>query len=163
YVLRATFQAMTSDKKVQEGLYVDTWKSATEWRREVTIGNSSFVRSQNGDTRFLKGEGPDEKLLRLVMHIMEPIPAIDTFVESDWRMKSETIDNIKTVRVLSGFESPEGVLDPEKARGYWFDTNGKLLRAFFNGLDVRRSSFEEFDAAQVARQIRVFYQDSLAV
>lgn len=157
YRLRATFQAMTSDKKVQEGQYVDIWKSATEWRREVTIGNSRFTRSQEGDTRYLQSDGPDEKLLRIVMRIMEPIPAVDTFVESDWRMKRDAVDGVKTVRVLSGYEGPEGELDKEKARGYWFDENGKLIRAFISGMDIRRSAFEEFDSAQVARHIRVLY------
>ena len=163
YVLRATFQTMTSDKKIQEGQYVDTWKSATEWRREVTISKSSFTRSQNGDTRYLRAEGPDENLLRLVMRVMEPIPALDTFVESDWRMKREIIDGVVTVRVLAGYESPEGNLDKQQARGYWFDENGRLLKAHFRGLDIRRSTFEEFDSAQVARQIQVFYEGTLAM
>jgi hypothetical protein len=97
------------------------------------------------------------------MRIMEPVPAIDTFLESDWRMKSETIDDAKTVRVLAGYESLQGELDPEKSRAYWFDENGRLLRVFLSGMDIRRSGFEEFDAAQVARQIRVLYHGSLAV
>lgn len=80
-------------------------------------------------------DGPDENLLRLVMRVQ--IPAIDTFVESDWRMKHETIDGVGTVRVLTG-ESPEGNLDKEQARGYWFDENGRLLKAHFRELDIRR-------------------------
>lgn len=163
YVVRATFQAQAHDGKIQEGQYVDTWKSATEWRREVTIGKSSFARSQNGDTRYLRAEGPDENLLRLVMRIMEPIPALDTYVESDWRMKREIIDDVTTVRVLTGYESPDGKLDKEQARGYWFDENGRLLKAHFRGLDIRRSGFEEFHSAQVARQIQVFYEGTLAM
>jgi hypothetical protein len=163
YVLRATFQAQAHDGKIEEGQYVDTWKSATQWRREVTIEKSSFARSQNGDTRYLRADGPDENLLRLVMRVMEPIPALDTYVESDWRMKREIIDGVATVRVLTGYESPDGKLDKEQARGYWFDQNGRLLKAHFRGLDIRRSGFEEFHSAQVARQIQVVYEGALAM
>jgi hypothetical protein len=163
YILRATFQAKTADGKTQEGTYDDSWRSANEWLREASIGNSRFVRSQDGDTRYLKGEGPDEKLLRIVMRIMEPIPAMDTFVESDWRMKRETVDGMKTIRVLSGYENPHGELDPEKARAYWFNESGNLVRVFISGMDIRRSNFAEFDSALVARQIQVLYQGTAAL
>jgi hypothetical protein len=163
YILRATFQAKTADGKTQEGTYYDSWRSANEWLREASIGNSRFVRSQDGDTRYLKGEGPDEKLLRIVMRIMEPIPAMDTFVESDWRMKRETVDGMKTIRVLSGYENPQGELDPEKARAYWFNESGNLVRVFISGMDIRRSNFAEFDSALVARQIQVLYQGTAAL
>jgi len=59
---------------------------------------------------------PDAGVLRVVLKAMEPIPAIDTFVESDWRMKWDTVDGVKTIRVLAGYESPDGTLDPEQAR-----------------------------------------------
>lgn len=163
YVLHATFKAMTSDKQVQDGQYVDTWKSPTEWRREVTIGKSHFVRSQHGDTRYLEGDGPDENLLHLVMRLMEPIPAIDTFVESDWRMKRDTVDGVKTIRVLTGYESPQGELDKQKARAYWFDEEGQLRKLFVQGLEVLRSDFQEFDSAQVAKQIRVLNGGATAI
>ena len=44
-----------------------------------------------------------------------------------------------------------------------FDENGRLLKAHFRGLDIRRSGFEEFHSAQVARQIQVFYEGTLAM
>jgi len=122
-----------------------------------------FPAAGNGSPYVLRADGPDEKLLRLVMRVMEPIPALDTYVESDWRMKREIIDGVATIRVLAGYESPEGKLDKEQARGYWFGENGGLLKAHFRGLDIRRSSFEEFHSAQVARQIQVFYEDTLAM
>jgi hypothetical protein len=62
---------------------------------------------------------------------------------------------VKTVRVLTGYESPDGTLDPEHARGYWFDEAGKLLKTYFLGIETRRSGFEKFGGAEVAHEIKV--------
>jgi hypothetical protein len=155
YVLRATFHARVTAGTVEQGEYVDTWKSDTEWRREATIGKSRFVRARNGDTRYLVSDGPDAGLLRLVLRIMEPIPAIDTFVESDWRIKRDTLNGVKTIRVLAGYESPEGTLDPQQARGYWFDESGRLVKTYFQGLETQRAQFADFGGVQIAHQIKV--------
>ena len=76
------------------------------------------MRARHGETRYQLSEGPDAPLLRLGLKAMEPIPAIDTFVESDWRIKRDTFDGVKTIRVLAGYESPDGTPDPEHARAY---------------------------------------------
>jgi hypothetical protein len=94
-------------------------------------------------------------LLRFVFRVMEPIPAADTFVESDWRIKRDSVHNVPTVRVLSGYESPTGELDPEHARGYWFDSNGPLVKTYFNGIETLRSEFADFAGAVIARKIDV--------
>jgi len=163
YVLHATFQAKVAAGTVEEGSYVDTWKSAGVWRREATIGKSRYVRARHGETRYLLSEGPDAGLLRLVLKTMEPIPAIDTFVESDWRIKRDTVDGVKTFRVLTGYESPEGTLDPEHARGYWFDESGKLLKTYFQGIETQRLEFAEFGGVQVAHKIRVLHNGTLGM
>jgi hypothetical protein len=163
YILHATFQAKVAAGQVENGEYVDTWKSDDEWRREATIGKSRFVRSRHGEKRYLLSEGPDAELLRVVLKVMEPIPAIDTFVESDWRMKRETIGGVKTVRVLAGYESADGELDPEKARGYWFDEAGKLVKTYFRGIETRRLEFKDFGGAEIAHEIRVLHEDQLAM
>jgi hypothetical protein len=95
YILRATFQAAVKAGTVENGTYVDTWASSNEWRREASIGNSRCVRAQHGDTRYELAEGPDVPLLRAVLKMTEPIPALDTFVESDWRIKRDTVDGSK--------------------------------------------------------------------
>ena len=74
---------------------------------------------ENSATSGQRGLMPG--FLRLVLKVMEPIPAIDTFVESDWKIKRDTVNGTKTIRVLTGYESPEGKLDPEHVRAYWFD------------------------------------------
>jgi hypothetical protein len=163
YVLHATFQVRVAAGSIQDGQYVDTWKSDGEWRREATIGNSRFVRARHGDTRYLLSEGPDAKLLQLVLRIVEPIPAIDTFVESDWRIKRDTVDGVKTIRVLAGYESPEGNLDPQQARGYWFDEHGNLVKTFFQGIETQRSNFEEFNGAQIAHVTKVLRVGSVGM
>lgn len=89
------------------------------------------------------------------MRTLEPIPAIDTFTESDWRIKRDTVDGVRTVRVLAGYESPEGNLDPEQARGYWFDDTGLLLKTYFKGIETRRSEFVDFAGVKIAHRVDV--------
>jgi hypothetical protein len=164
YVLRATFQVKVAAGTVENGQYVDTWKSDDEWRREATIGKSRFVRAKHSEKRFLFSEGPDVGLLRVVLKVMEPIPAIDTFAESDWRIKRDIVDGAKTVRVLTGYESPDdGTLDPEHARGYWFDENGKLVKTYFQGIETQRLEFAEFSGVQVAHKLRVLHNGTLGM
>ncbi len=163
YLLHATFQAKTAQRKVESGQYVDTWQSANEWRREASIGKSRYVRAQHFDKRYELAEGPDATLLKLVLQVMEPIPAIDTFVESDWRIKRDTVAGVKTVRVLTGYESPDGTPDPEHTRAYWFDDAGRLVKTYFLGLETRRSNFQEFDGAAIAEDIQVFHNGGLGM
>ncbi len=163
YLLRAQFQASTSTGKAEEGQYVDTWIAENEWSREASIGKSRYVRSQHGDKRYQLAEGPDAGILRLVLKAMEPIPASDTFVESDWRIKNDTVDGVKTIRVLTGYESPDGTLDPDHARGYWFDETGKLLKTYFMGLETQRSKFEGFGGVQISHEIKVLRNGSLGM
>ena len=161
YSLRAEFQARGSDGSVQTGRYEDTCISASQWRREAWFGNSRFVRARNGDKWYQFGEGPESALLQLVFRVLEPIPATDTFVESDWRIKRDSVNGILTVRVLSGYESPEGELDPEQARGYWFNDDGLLVKTHFGGIESLRSDFEDFDGVKVARQIDILKDGKL--
>jgi hypothetical protein len=162
YLLRAEFQAKTHAGTVETGQYVDTWLSDSEWRREASIGNSRYVRTRHGEKRYQLAEGPDAGLLQIVLREMEPIPAIDTFVESDWKIKRDALEGTKTVRVLAGYESPEGTLD-QKARGYWFDENGKLLKTYFNGVETRRSEFEDFRGIQISHEIQVLRDGKVAM
>ena len=134
YVLRAEFQAKGSSG-VENGHYEDTWVSNTQWRREASFGKSRYVRSRNGEKRYELSEGPEAGVLRFVLETLEPIPAIDTFYESDWRIKRDRVGDVRAVRVLAGYESPDGKLDPDQARGYWFDDSG-----FCSGPIFRASS-----------------------
>ncbi len=163
YVLHATFQAKTSEGKVESGQYVDTWQSTDEWRREASIGKSRYVRAQHGDKRYQLSEGPDGPLLMLVLRVMEPIPAIDTFVESDWRIRRDTVAGVIAVRVLTGYESPDGVPDPQHTRAYWFDDAGRLVKTYFLGLETRRSNFQEFDGAAIAQHIEVLHDGGIGM
>jgi hypothetical protein len=163
YILRATFQARIIAGTIEDGTYVDTWKKDDEWRREVTIGKSRCVRARHGETRYQLIEGPDAGILRFVLKAMEPIPTIDTFLESDWRIKRDSVNGVKTIRVLAGFEDSQGKLDPQHTRAYWFDDQGDLLKTYFSGLETLRSDFAEFDGARVAHTIRVLQNGSLGL
>ena len=154
YVLRGEFSFIKSGVTVR-GTYEDTWISETEWKREARAGGSVYVRSRDGKKMYQMVEGTDSGLLKFVVRAMEPIPAGDTFVESDWRIRRDTVDGVATVRVLSGAEAADGTLDSQHARGYWFDANGQLVRTFFNGLETRRSKFGEYAGAQVARHVEI--------
>lgn len=163
YSLRAEFDAKSSDGKVDKGHYEDTWLSDNQWRREASFGNSRYVRSRNGEKRYELAEGPDSNVLRFVLKTLEPLPATSGFVESDWRIKREMVDGVRAVRVLAGYESPEGKLDPEQARGYWFDDSGVLLKTYLMGVETDRSDFQDFDGIRVPRQIDVRKDGRLAI
>jgi hypothetical protein len=162
YTLRAEFQAATHDG-VQTGRYEDTWTSETEWKREAWIGSSHFARSQSGDKHYMLAEGPDANLLRLVLTAMEPIPAGDTMTESDWRIRRDTLDGMKTIRVFRGPEGPDGELDPGKSEGFWFDESGQLVKSYTQGVEVRPSAVEIYGGVQVARQIDVLKDGKLGM
>jgi hypothetical protein len=163
YILHATFQVKVAAGTIENGQYMDTWKSDDEWRREATIGKSRFIRARHGEKRYLLSEGPDAGVLRMVLKALEPIPAIDTFVESDWRMKWDTVDSVKTIRVLAGYESPDGTLDTEQARGYWFEESGKLVKTYFRGIETRRIDFKDFGGVAIAHEIRVLHDNQLGM
>jgi hypothetical protein len=162
YMLKAEFQARSSAGSVDTGHYGDLWLAPDKWRREATFGSSHVVRSRNGSKLYESVDGPDAQMLLQVFQLMEPIPALDTFVESDWRIQSEMVGDRKTIRVLSGQESPEGKLDPEQARGFWFDTNGNLVKTYSAGLESLRSGFVNYQNVHLARRIDVSH-DSAAV
>ena len=151
YILRAEFEAKGKDGSVSKGQYEDTWLSDHQWRREASFGKSRYVRSRNGDKLYQSTDGQEAGLLRLVFRMLEPIPATDSFVESDWRIKRDTVNGMRTIRVLAGYESPEGKLDPEQARGYWFDEGGILVKTYFDGLGTRRSEFQDFAGVRTAQ------------
>jgi hypothetical protein len=161
YALRAEFQARSSTGSVDTGRYGDIWLAPDKWRREATFGSSHVVRSRSGSKLYEQVEGPDAQMLLLVFRLMEPIPSMDSFVESDWRMNSDMVQDVKAVRVLSGYEGPEGKID-EQARGLWFDSKGNLLKTYFAGLEAVRSDFENFQSVHLARRIDVFH-DSASV
>jgi hypothetical protein len=156
YTLRAEFTTKGRDGIVANGRYEDTWLSEAQWRREAWFGKSHCVRSRNGETSYQLAEGDDVILLQFVLRALEPIPAIDTFVESDWKIKRDTVSGVQTVRVLSGYENPQGELDPEQASAFWFDEAGLLRKSYFGGLAMWRAEFEEFAGVKIARKIDVF-------
>lgn len=163
YVLHADFQARGSDKAVGQGRYEDTWVSDSEWRREAWFGKSHYARARNGEKRYQLAEGPDAGLLKMVFKLMEPIPALDTFVESDWRMKREDIGGVSTVRVAVGPEDASGKMVEGNSRAFWFDSDGRLVQVVTAGVQIERSDFAAFDGAQVARSIEVRAKGGLAM
>ncbi len=155
YILQAEFKTRGSSGAVETGTYTDTWLSDSQWRREAVVGNSRVIRTRNGEKRYVVTEGPEVPLLRLVLINMEPIPAIDTFVESDWRIKRDVVGGVAAIRVARGYENPDGTPDPKQFNAYWFDNSGRLLQTFSNGLEVRLQDFQSFNDVSVPRRIDV--------
>jgi hypothetical protein len=163
YQLRAEFQTKGVSGAVESGRYEDTFVDDQHWRREAWFGTSHIVRSRNGEKRYRLEEGPQAGLVRLVLRITEPIPAIDTFIESDWRINRTNDNGESSVRVLSGYESPEGKLDPQHARAYWFTSSGQLIETYSNGIETRRSNFQEFAGLSVARTVAIYSNGGVAL
>jgi hypothetical protein len=155
YVLAAAFSARSASGEVEKGRYEDTWVSDRQWRREAWFGKSRYVRTRDGETRYELAEGPEAALLRLVFKVIEPIPATDVFVESDWRIKRDLVDGSTTVRVASGRESLDGKPDPVHFRGFWFAETGQVVKTYARGLETRLAAFSDFDGGRVTRRVNV--------
>jgi hypothetical protein len=163
YVLRAEFQVRGKSGYVETGNYEDTWLSDTQWRREAWFEDGHCGRSRDGEKRYRLVEGGQAHLVQMILKIMEPIPAIDTFTESDWRIKRDTVNGVRTIRLAAGPESPDGKLDPAHSRGYWFDDAGLLVKAFYGGIESQRSDFQDFNGVKIAHQIDVLTDGMLAM
>ena len=163
YWLRAEFELRDKSGEFEKGRYEDTWLSDTQWRREAWFEQSHCVRSRDGEKRYQLAEGEQAGLLRIVLKVLEPIPAIDTFVESDWRIKRDTVNGIRSVRVAAGSESPDGKLDPVHSRGYWFDDGGLLMKASFGPIETQHSEPEDFGGVKIARRIDVLRDGQLVM
>jgi len=161
YVLNAEFQYVNTGN-VQTGRYQDTWLTENQWLRKAEGSGSFCERSANDEKRYRYTAGPLAGLMCLVLKILEPIPAIDTFTESDWRIGSDTIGGARTIRLLAGPQDATGNLEAQ-SRGYWFDSSGLLLKTYFSGIETRRSDFQDFNGVRVAHRIEVFKDSRLAM
>jgi len=162
YLLRAEFQFGGPGGSVQTGHYQDTWLDEDHWIRKAEAGDSSCTRSQDGDERYRDSPGQQAGILCLVLSVMEPIPAIDTFHESDWRVTRESLNGISTIRLLAGREGPDGKPDAQ-SRAYWFDDSGLLVQANIGGMETRRSDFQDFDGIRVAHRLEILKGGALAM
>ncbi|WP_263369119.1 energy transducer TonB [Edaphobacter dinghuensis] len=163
YTLHAEFVARESSGAVMTGQYQDTWANATHWRREARLGESYLVRTEDGEDRYGLESGPDASVLSLLLHVMEPIPAIDTFVESDWKIKKQEVNGIKTIRIAVGPEDAAGRMEEGNSRAFWFDEDGKLIQAITSGAQINRSDFASFDGSQVAQLIDIRVKNTLTI
>jgi len=160
YVLRATFQTAIK-QGVSTGQYTDSFQDPAHWRREAVIGSSRFVRARKGNLWYQWSEGDDAARLALVLKFVEPIPTLDTFVESDWRT-SRQANGDKLIRVARGHEAADGTLDANSS-GYWFDNEQRLRQAHLNGADVQYLDQQPYQGISLPRHIRVFVGGKLAL
>jgi len=97
------------------------------------------------------------------MVILEPIPAGDTMTESDWRIKREIVNGIKTIRVFRGPADPNEEYDLGHSIIYWFDESGRLVKSYTQGLEIDPSDVEAYGGVDVARRIDVVKDGKLAM
>lgn len=163
YSLRAEFQTRDAKGEVATGRYEDTWLSPTQWKREAWFGSAHLVRSLVGDKHFVLSEGAEIPILRIVMSMVEPIPAPDTMTESDWRIRRDPVNSTPAIRVFRGPEGPNGELDPNQSQGFWFDDHGQLLKSVASGLEIRRSSVTLTNGVPVAYQLDALKSGKVAL
>ena len=154
YVLKTAFTAGVSGG-LASGTSTTTWLSGTQWRQEATLGDSKVVRTRNGDKRYLLDEGPNVPLIRIALSAIDPIPYSSDVIESDWRIKRDTVDGISTIRVARGYEAPDGTPDRQQFNGYWFDNSGQLVKSYQIGLEIKRYEPENFNGTNTAHRIDV--------
>jgi hypothetical protein len=65
--------------------------------------------------------------------------------------------------VLSGYEGPDGRLDPQHSRCFWFNDQGQLIKTYFGGFETRRSAFQDFGGLSVARSVGLYSNGGLAM
>ncbi|HEX8815759.1 MAG TPA: hypothetical protein VF753_09680 [Terriglobales bacterium] len=163
YTLHAEFQVKSTDGTNVAGNYEDIWVSDTQWRRNASLVNGVYARSRNGDKTYQLAEGENTPMLQFVMREMEPIPALDTFTESDWKIRRDTVNGVSTIRLLAGYEDPQGNFDRETAIAYWFDDKGLLLKTYRHGIETERSDFQDFAGVKVARHIDVLQNGNIGL
>jgi hypothetical protein len=161
YVVRAEFQFVRNGATAT-GQYEDTWLSDKEWLRKAAFEKDECTRSRDDEKTYRVINGSSAGVLCLVLRAIEPIPAIDTFVESDWRIRRGVFDGAPVVRISTGHADAGGKPDAQ-SREYWFDNSALLLKAYFNGLEIRRTDFQEFSGLKIARQINVLKDGQLGL
>lgn len=162
YVEEAEFQFVGQGGKVETGHYEDTWLNDEHWLRTAIVDHDQCERSRNGEIRYRNTQGTQSGLLCLVLKLIEPIPALDTMTESDWRVRRDVSTGMSTVKVLTGYESADGKLD-SGARAYWFSDSGVLVRSYSAGLETQRSEFQDFHGIKLARRIDVLKNGQLVM
>jgi len=152
YVLKASFSVGLATGVVK-GAYVDTWEDAHHWRREVILGDSHAVRSLDGEQQYLLVDGTNAGAARMVLSIVEPIPAGDTMTESDWRLKRDAVNGEPAIRIMRGDETAGVPLDPKSTNAYWFDEHGNLLQAYASKLALSYVKPQDFEGTYLPREI----------
>lgn len=161
YKIDATMQ-FGGPKGLTSATYRDEWLSEREWRREAKTGNSQVIRAQVKDTWYRREDGSDAAILRMMLTVIEPIPADDTMTESDWRVTRELVAGYPTIRVIRGPEFADAATPSGQAQAYWFATDGRLLQAYTSGFVIRYGDFRPTDSVPLPRLIELNKDGKLA-
>jgi hypothetical protein len=162
--LRASF-VLSGD---QAGKYDETWRSASEWTRQVELGGIVLRETRiggNTTTSFNGGAGVRPKMQAIIIATQDLLPEQRTFQEADWGNSAVPENNVYP---SSGGNSGEPVLiraargavdannHPTSGQAYWFDSDGLLRASFAGGTSVVNSEFAPWNLKQVPHRIELF-------
>jgi hypothetical protein len=162
--LRASF-VLGGDER---GKYEESWRSASEWTRQVELGEITLRETRTGaniTTNFNGGAGVRPKMQAILLAMEDLLPEQRTFQESDWGNSAVLESNVYP---SSGSDSSEPVLirsarggvdannHPTSGQAYWFDSDGLLRASFAKGTTVVNSQYASFDLKRVPRRIELF-------
>jgi len=152
----------------QAGKYDETWRSASDWTRQVELGSIVLRETRvggNTTTSFNGGAGVRPKMQAIIVASQDLLPEQRTFQEADWGNSAVPESNVYP---SSGGNSGESVLiraargavdannHPTSGQAYWFDSDGLLRASFAGGASVVNSKFAPWDLKQVPRRIELF-------
>jgi hypothetical protein len=162
--LRASF-VLSGD---QTGKYDETWRSASEWMRQVELGGIVLRETRiagNTTTSFNGGVGVRPKMQAILVATQDLLPEQRTFQEADWGNSAVPESNVYPSSVGGAGEpvlirAARGAVDannhPTSGQAYWFDSAGLLRASFAGGTSVVNSEFAPWDLKQVPRRIELF-------
>jgi hypothetical protein len=138
--LRASF--VLSDD--QAGKYDESWRSASEWTRQVELGSIVLRETRTGGnttTSFNGGAGVRPEMQAIIAATRDLLPEPSTFQEADWGNSavpesnlypSSSGDSSEPVLIRAARGAVDANNHPTSGQAYWFDSDG-LLRASFAG------------------------------
>ncbi len=162
--LHATFQAGGDVELRGNGVYDEIWESPTKWRREATLTGIRVIEARDGQNLYRKIHGSDfspRRIDDLLDAMAGRLVGTESFHEADWRQGMVKFGGVDLLRVLRGYESPEGELDPVHATAYWLDPATGLLRADYQmSTTATYNGFKEWNGKQVPRRIDMTENDT---
>jgi hypothetical protein len=152
-----------------EGQYEETWRSPSNWMREVDFQGAVLRQSQNGEgppsEKFSGDTKWEGNVAAMAAAMRDRLPDPRTFQEADWGNSAvpekniypnEGQDTSEPVLIRAALGGVNSDNHPTSGQAYWFDSEGLLRASFENGLTVVNSNFAVWNGKKVARSVEIF-------